>query len=160
MRYSRKIEKQKIIDITLGVDVTDYMPDKNLLPILDLDTVLRTNVSISELVILSAIIKAKKKERSKILEEVSLDLFSQKSFVRYLFEVLVQCIKEKNRFSIYYVQARIPEYVPAVWHEMPTERTLKGDFFTWAQILDFRPTIAQTDQAIKTLRKWKTKRSN
>lgn len=158
MRYSRKIEKQKIIDITLGVDVTDYMPDKNLLPILDLDTVLRTNVSVSELVILSAIIKTKKKERSKILEEVSPDLFSQKSFVRYLFEVLVQCINEKNRFSIYYVQARIPKYVPVVWHEMPTERTLRGDFFTWAQILDFRPTRAQTNQAIKVLRQWKIKR--
>lgn len=126
----------------------DRLPDKSQLPILNLDEELyeRNNVVLAFLVILSGLIK-NKLQRKEILTRVNPNYIGI-TFYRYLFEIVAEELRKNKEINTNFLIDCIPKYGPKVLGVKSNRRSLKGHYFTLAQVLDFGPTPAQVSKAI------------
>lgn len=127
----------------------DRLPDKSELPILNLDVELyeRNNVVIAFLVVISGLIK-NKDQRPEILTAMKAEYIGIR-FYRYLFEIVVEELKENDEINIDSVARSLPKFGPKVYGRRSNKRSLKGEYFTLAQVLDFEPSPAQVSKAIE-----------
>jgi hypothetical protein len=144
----------------LGREVAGYLPDyaKDGKPhTIDIDVeLLENSVGVASLVILSALIK--NKQRDHIIQNINSNFLN--SFDRYLYELILEQLISGDEVDYSKIKDRIPEYGPKYYGEPSDERSLRGYYFTWAQILDLDPTPAQIDRAFELLRKWAKKGLN
>jgi hypothetical protein len=135
----------------MGKNIQKWSELDSLLPILDLDIELfrRRNVSIASLVILSGLLKADRQQREKYIAILSPRHFDPKSLSRYLYEKIIQYLRENETIPIEEMEKWIPEYSTQVWGEPAEGRVLFGDHYTLRQILNFEPTEAQVYRAIE-----------
>ena len=136
----------------LGKDIQNWSELDSHLPILDLDIELfrRRNVGIASLVIISALHKANKQQRTNLLEIISPRYFDPKSLPKYLFEKIVEYLHENEYVPEAQLEDWIPEYFSQVWDESPPQgRMLFGSHLTLRQILNFDPNEKQTYRAIE-----------
>lgn len=126
----------------------DRLPDKSQLPILNLDEELyeRNNVPLAFHIIISGIIR-NKRQRNEILMRVRPD-YIDIPFMAYLYEIVTEELKRGEEIDIYSIIDLIPKFGPKVYGIRSNRRSLKGHYFTLAQILDFQPTPAQVSKAI------------
>jgi hypothetical protein len=126
----------------------DFLPDKSSLPILNLDVELneRNNVSIAFLVLISGLIRYPD-SRQKILERVKLEYINV-PFPRYLYAVIAFELIRTKTVDIQSVIDQIPQFGPILYGEPSNEISMKGHYFTLAQVLYFQPTIANLSKAI------------
>jgi hypothetical protein len=126
----------------------ERLPDKSQLPILNLDEELyeRNNVVLAFLVVISSLIKNEAK-RQEILSRVNPDYIGI-TFYRYLFEIVAEELKRNDEINIYSMIDSIPKFGPKIYGTKSNRRSLKGHYFTLAQILDFEPTPDQVSKAI------------
>ncbi len=125
------------------------LPDKSQLPILNLDQELyeRNNVVCAFHVILSGLIK-NKEQRTEIMTRVRPD-YLDIPFMRYLYEIATEDLKRSDEVNVNFIIESIPKFGPKVYGVKSNRRSLKGHYFTLAQILDFQPTPAQVSKAIE-----------
>ncbi len=124
------------------------LPDKSRLPILNLDQELyeRNNVVCAFHVILSGLIK-NRTQRQEILSRVIPDYMGV-PFYKYLFEIISADLARSEEINVSSIIDSIPKFGPNVYGMRSNRRSLKGHYFTFAQVLDFEPTPAQVSRAI------------
>ena len=124
------------------------LPDKSQLPILNLDQELyeRNNVVCAFHVLLSGLIK-NRTQRKEILSRVLPDYMGV-PFTKYLFEIISADLARSEEINVSSIIDSIPKFGPKVYGMRSNRRSLKGHYFTLAQVLDFEPTPAQVSKAI------------
>jgi replicative DNA helicase len=127
----------------------DLLPDKSQLPILNLDEELfeRNNTAAAFHIIISGLIK-NKEQRTEIMTRVRPD-YLDIPFMRYLYEIATEDLKRSDEVDVNFIIESIPKFGPKVYGMKSNRRSLKGHYFTLAQILDFQPTPSQVSKAIE-----------
>jgi hypothetical protein len=120
------------------------------IPKLDIE-IFRNNVPILQSIVLSAFLHGTEIERNHIAQAIKPENFWNKSFRKYLFEVMLDQYQKTNQISIEETQGSIPEHAVLVYGESPTKRDLFGDYYTWVQILKFNPTWQQVLESIERI---------
>jgi hypothetical protein len=126
----------------------DLLPDKSLLPILNLDIELykRNNVPVAFLVLIAGLIK-NIEQQQKILERVKPEYINV-PFHRYLYEVVIDELARNQKINVTSIINRIPDFGPLVYGTPTEEGFLKANYYTFAQVLGFQPTSIQISKAI------------
>jgi hypothetical protein len=132
----------------------------NLIPTrlnnLDLDdNLFHKNMLAASSVIISALVK--NIERDRIIQEIRYDHLRAKSFHSYLYEIILEQLRENGEISIAEVTARIPDHSLKYYGEAPNEEMLKAGYYNWALILNMNPTSAQVEKAIELRLIWAQK---
>lgn len=142
----------------LGREVAGYLPDyaKEGKPYkIDIDIELfRNNVGVASLVILSALIKDKR--RDYIIKNIKPEYFQL--FDRYLLEIILEMLTNGEVVDYLKIKNQIPEYSLKYFSSPSAERSLEGYYFTLEQILDLDPTPTQIGKAIGLLQRKAKKR--
>ena len=127
----------------------DLLPDKSQLPILNLDEELfeRNNTAAAFHIIISGLIK-NKEQRTEIMTRVR-PYYLDIPFMRYLYEIVAEDLMRSDEADVNFIIESIPKFGSKVYGKKSNRRSLKGHYFTLAQILDFQPTPAQVSKAIE-----------
>lgn len=141
-------------DLWEGKHIQKWSDLDPFLPILDLDIELfkRQNVSIASRVIISGLLKSTREQRDIYIAILNPLYFDQKSLLLFLFNKIINYLRENEIIPIEEMEKWIPEYSTQVWGEVSRGRVLIGEYFTLRQILTFEPTDAQVMRAIELRR--------
>jgi hypothetical protein len=137
----------------IGTAVGGQIPDSNVLD-LDEELVIRNNMAIASLVILSSLIKGEGGLRERVISKVQEEFFRDTSFECYLFKICMDHINKNKEISEAHLEGQIVKYSPEVYGEEANESFLKDLKYMWFQIIHFNPTTAQLDRAIELRRIW------
>jgi len=120
-----------------------YLPD------LENELFLRNNLAFAQIAILSGLVHMDTQTKERILATSDINGFRKKSFERYLFELMAREYSNTGKVDIDTIQEKIPDYVPVIYGEPTSNRTLYGTYYNWALILKLHPTRSQVSRAIE-----------
>jgi len=132
----------------LGTSVSGFVPDPpNDHPDLEKE-LLRSNVVMARLVIISGLVNGDKGLKAKIITGIQINHFPEGSFERYLYGIALGQFKNNGEVSVQAVEKLIPDFGPLVNGEPLNKRSLLGCNYKWSQILQIKPTENQIERAI------------
>jgi hypothetical protein len=149
---------QKVI-MEINYNNLDYwkneIPDISLFPKLDLDVELfkRNNMAIADLIILSSLIKGDTELQNEILKEIKPEYLGLKLFTSYLYSIIKDELERYGIVNIANLKEKIPEHEPIIYGTPSDKRTLKGDYFTFYQILYLNPSLPHVKKSIDMVKK-------
>jgi hypothetical protein len=119
---------------------------KFTIPKVDLDFELckRRNISLARPAVLSVLVSGNPLYQKKILERLHPEHFS-KMFDRFLFENMVDMIRNQGQVDVEELRRRIPFFAP------DNPEFIEGCLANYAQILSFNPTPEQVECALDIL---------
>ncbi len=144
----------------LGLEILGFKPRvinlsirfKNFPPLPDLDVELsRNNGGFAQIAVLSGLLRGSREQKEAILAKVKPAGFWEKSLDRYLFDLMAFEFNRVGRIDIEIIQSKIPDRANAYFGEPPSDRTLFGDYYNWALVLELQPTWDQVVKAIELL---------
>jgi hypothetical protein len=138
-------------------DVKTSLPDKAMLPQLDLDAELeRHNVAVAQLLILANLIKGDQDQRKAIIVSIDAICFDPQLFPQFLFRKIVGYLHEdiNRKIPVKWIVSQIEDFYKQTYNVAPPKQGFQGELFRCAQILDFSPSPTQVLRAIELRKAW------
>jgi hypothetical protein len=111
---------------------------------LDIELSVRRNISLARLVVLNVLAYARQPYQTEVLKHLHPEHF-RNAFDRFLFENMVDMIRNRGQVDVEELRRRIPSFAPEA-----TE-FIEGCLANYAQMLSFNPTPEQVERAFDLL---------
>lgn len=98
--------------------------------------------------IISAVIKDIGGLRKEIISSIKPEYFGSKNFIFYIYAKILADLTSFENVSISKIEASINNYGKEIWGRDLSPRSLRGKYYTWAQIISINPEPEQVKRAL------------